>query len=540
VRALLELLRPAAAEIVVALDDRADAAAEAEIASAADHVVRYTYRAPVDRALRWLFGRCRGEWILNLDDDEIPSAALLGELPSLLAARDVTHYWLRRRWLWPDTGRVIADDPWLTDYQLRLVRNDQRLLRFPSETHRPLEALGPHRFVRSPLFHADLVLTTTAEREAKARRYEALRPGKRAGGGPMNHVFHLPERRRPRTEALSDADAELVRGVLAAAGATAVHVEPAAVAPDADIEALWSGRELSEADRRGRIELLDPTPPLVAGEQRTVDASVENLGGAVWPWGERGEPEVRLSYQWLDAGGQVAAEGVRTALPSDLAPGEALIVPLHILAPSEAGRYRLHVDLIQEHVGWFGCAVEREVEVGRRLRVALSGDPAAVERALAELVEVAPEFEPVVLSPDPGPRFGAPRAPDLRRYLLTGTRSSRARDLGLVAARTRDLLRAARARRAGRDMRPLLRGGEEFLDELARDTHLVFLAGEVESGTLELLLQAATAASARELGVQVVVERGAVAEARDPVDRRIARSVLRGARVVEPGELSLP
>src|SRR5205814_7225008 len=123
-----------------------------------------------------------------------------------------------RRWLWPDEGSAIAEHPWSTDYQLRLVRNDPLLLAFPSETHRPLEALGPHRFLRLPLYHADLLLNPLERREAKARRYEALRPGKRVGGGPMNHVFHLPERRPGlRTEPLPDGDAELVRRVLGGA-----------------------------------------------------------------------------------------------------------------------------------------------------------------------------------------------------------------------------------------------------------------------------------------------------------------------------------
>src|SRR5439155_4625803 len=147
---------------------------------------------------------------------------LLEALPALVHATDVTHYWLLRRWLWPDQGSSIAEHPWSTDYQLRLVRNDPLLLRFPSETHRPLEALGPHRFLRLPLYHADLVLKPFAEREAKARKYEALRPGKRIAGAPLNHAFHLPELRPGlRTEPLPEADRELVRTVLGAAAGSA-------------------------------------------------------------------------------------------------------------------------------------------------------------------------------------------------------------------------------------------------------------------------------------------------------------------------------
>ena len=74
---------------------------------------------------------CSGDWILNVDDDEVPSEELLAALPELIAAADVTHYWLLRRWLWPDAARMIAEHPWTTDYQLRLVQNDPRLLALP-------------------------------------------------------------------------------------------------------------------------------------------------------------------------------------------------------------------------------------------------------------------------------------------------------------------------------------------------------------------------------------------------------------------------
>jgi hypothetical protein len=504
VAALLGLLRTIAGELVVALDDRADEATERAIAAVADQVVRYHYREPVDRPLRWLFSLCRGDWILNLDDDEIPAAELLQAVPALVGAPDVTHYWLLRRWLWPDQGSWIAEHPWSTDYQLRLVRNDPLLLRFPSETHRPLEALGPHRFLRLPLYHADLLLKPLAEREAKARRYEGLRPGKRVAGGPLNHVFHLPERRPGlRTEPLPEADRELVRAVL---DATAVGSEPRVAVTRSsteEIDQLWAGRE---TEHEARLELLDEPERLLEAEQRTFDVRVQNLGSVVWPWGERGEPEVRLSYQWLDRDGNVLEYGLRTPFPADLGPGGSQVVPVHVLAPSRAGRYRLRFDLVHEHVAWFGCGVEREVEVAQTLRVALLGDEAAVERTLAELAEEAPEFEPTVLSSDPSPsRFGPPRAPDLRAYLLHDTVPGRRRDWWAILVRSVALERATRRRRVGLEARPLLHGGQEFLDVLGGCTHLLRLAAPPHPGLRELWLERVTLRTVRQLGVTVVV-----------------------------------
>ena len=541
VAALLELLRPVATELVVALDDRADEETERAVAAIADVVVRYPYREPVDRPLRWLHSRCRGDWILKVDNDEIPSAELLAALPALVRATDVTHYWLLRRWLWPDEASAIAEHPWTTDYQLRLVRNDPLSLSFPSETHRPIEALGPHRFLRLPLYHADLLVNPLERREAKARRYEAQRPGKRVGGGPMNHVFHLPERRPGlRTESLPERDAELVRAVLHAAAQTSASTAAVTRAGEAEIDRFWAGRDLAEADHRARIEVLDEPARLLECEQRTFDVRVENLGGTAWPGGQWGEPEVRLSYQWLDAAGNVVAFGLRTPLPVELPPGESQVVPLHVLAPPRAGRYVLRLDLVHEHVCWFQCGVEREVEVERRLRVALAGDDAAVARTLEQLVEEAPEFEPLVLSSNPShPRFGPSRAPDLRPYLLEGTARGRLRDLRLLATRAFVLGRVARKLRDGVPVRPLLRDAQGLLDELGACTHLLLVAGSPEPGTRELWLQAATVAAARRLGVEVVIQDGSLAKPHGLVDRLLVRSALRRAKAVRPGELGL-
>jgi hypothetical protein len=541
VAALLALLRPHAGELVVALDDRADAETEAAVSGVADTVIRYPYREPVDRPLPWVFSLCQNDWILNLDDDEVPGAELLAALPALMRATDVTHYWLLRRWLLPDEASAIAEHPWTTDYQLRLMRNDPALLSFPSETHRPIEVLGPHRFLRLPLYHADLILNPLERREAKVRRYEAARPGKRVGGGPMNHVFHLYERRPGlRTEPLPPQDADLVRTVLQAAAPDSRSQVEIGIADPIEIDRLWAGRELSDADRRARIEVLDEPTRLLESEQRTFDICVENLGGTTWPGGKRSEPEVRLSYQWLGADGSVVAFGLRTPLPADLAPGESQVVPLHVLAPPQAGRYTIRLDLVQEHVSWFQCNVDREVEVERRLRIALVGDEAALSRVSAQLTEEAPEFEPLVLSTSACPaRYGPPRAPDLRAYLLEGAARGRLRDLRLLATRAFVLSRVARKQHDRVPVRPLLRGAQGFLTEVGDSTHLLLVAGSPEPGTRELWLQAATVAAARQLGVEVIVQEGALARPHGLVDRLLVRSVLRRGRLVSADELGL-
>src|SRR5687768_7105382 len=116
--AALTPYRTVADEIVVALDDRAGDTAAAPLATVADRVIPYPYAEPVDRALPWLVARCSGDWLLVVDDDEVPSAALLEALPALVSADDVTHYWLTRRWLYPHASSWLDEPPWRPDFQL--------------------------------------------------------------------------------------------------------------------------------------------------------------------------------------------------------------------------------------------------------------------------------------------------------------------------------------------------------------------------------------------------------------------------------------
>jgi len=217
VAALLESLRPAATEILVALDERAEPGVQEDLAAVADRIVVYPYAEPVDRPLPWLFEQCRGDWALTIDDDEIPSLALVEALPALCADEAVTHYWLPRRWLFPDVATFLDESPWRPDYQLRLVRTDPRFIRFSDEFHRPVLADGPGRFPQLPLWHVDPLLRSFEQRLEKARRYERLRPGMRIGGRALNFAFYVPELRgEPRLAALPPEERAHVEAVLAA------------------------------------------------------------------------------------------------------------------------------------------------------------------------------------------------------------------------------------------------------------------------------------------------------------------------------------
>jgi uncharacterized coiled-coil protein SlyX len=82
---------------------------------------------------------------------------------------------------------------------------------------------------------------------------------------------------------------------------------------------------------------------------------VLNNGKGTWYTVHRTPHCVNISYHWRDRRGRIVVkDGVRTALPRDIAPGEQVTVPFQIVAPALPGSYRLQPDLVHEGVRWLG------------------------------------------------------------------------------------------------------------------------------------------------------------------------------------------
>ncbi len=116
-----------------------------------------------------------------------------------------------------------------------------------------------------------------------------------------------------------------------------------------------------------------------AGEKVLADVTVKNVSSVTWP--SKPAPNelhaVNLSYHWLTRRGRIVVfDGIRTALPHDLAPGELVPLNVAIQPPDLPGVYRLEVTLVQEGVAWFpergGDKLTRNVIV-----IARSGEGAA-------------------------------------------------------------------------------------------------------------------------------------------------------------------
>ena len=97
--------------------------------------------------------------------------------------------------------------------------------------------------------------------------------------------------------------------------------------------------------------------------------SVTNLGDATWRRAMRNR--VALSYRFFaadegDARGALVLEGGRAPLPSDVHPGETVLLPIDITAPDTEGTYVCVVDLVEEGVRWFEQGLAETVEVRRQ------------------------------------------------------------------------------------------------------------------------------------------------------------------------------
>ncbi len=395
--ALLGLLRPVAGELVVAVDERVDESRLAPVAALADVLVTYPFADPVERPFAWLHSLCAGDWIFRIDDDEVPSSALLAALRT--PPEHLTHLWVPRRWLW-DEQTWLTDDPWAPDWQLRLVRPGAA--RFPGRMHIPIQAEGPHVYLEAPLYHLDLAINDEAQRAAKAQRYERARPGLRLGGLPLNASYYLPELRDSlEVTPIPSEDRVLIERVRNAPASGPGLRPTLRRATRREIDVHWAEAQLADEDYRAEIKLARPPSP-VSGETREIDVRVTNLGGTVWPGGGHGLPEIRLSYRWR--GLEHLDEQLRTALPHDVAPHETALVPMVFRAPDEPGTFELVVDLVHERRRWFGCEARVDVAVRpRRQAVVLVGQAPgeeAFDRKVDELLgRLDASLEPVLIGP---------------------------------------------------------------------------------------------------------------------------------------------
>ncbi|MGE5245804.1 MAG: O-antigen ligase family protein [Betaproteobacteria bacterium] len=96
---------------------------------------------------------------------------------------------------------------------------------------------------------------------------------------------------------------------------------------------------------------------LTTGAFATVPVTLVNVGRLTWD--SSVDPPFRLSYHWLlpDADRVVRYEGLRTAFPAPVEPGDTVTLQARVRAPLDPGRYRLMWDVVQEGRLWFSTEI---------------------------------------------------------------------------------------------------------------------------------------------------------------------------------------
>ncbi|MCA9653152.1 MAG: sulfatase-like hydrolase/transferase [Myxococcales bacterium] len=136
----------------------------------------------------------------------------------------------------------------------------------------------------------------------------------------------------------------------------------------------WYG---AAAQPGARLE-VEVTPPRLAWALESVEVPgarwarrsgtlrvvLRNTGAEAWS-PERGD---RLSYRWRDAAGElVLGEGLRTPLPGVVEPGESITLVARVRGPDEPGRFVLELEMVREHVRWFGPPTGGEARLSVRV-----------------------------------------------------------------------------------------------------------------------------------------------------------------------------
>lgn len=369
VAAVLSTLRPIADEIVVAVDESAaldDLAPIHEIADVAYSL--FVGPTGAERVFNWLHRQCSSDWVLRIDSDEVPSAALLAALPDLIRSTDVVQYLIPRRWCFPDPQHWLDERPWAPDWQPRLARNVPGLRLDAELWHASLVPMEPRRYILEPMYHLDCAITPLAEREQKAARYEKLRPDHATEDGSSVNAYYLPEQEATREPLrVPDSDLAVIDGVLNPQSSNSRKRPRRGRAKEQrvlarDVNRYWAFRDVPESAYKASLTLLDPLPPLHAGKTTTVTVRVCNHGTEIWPYGES-MPAFRLAHRWVQSDATLPVREGRTLFTADVSPGDEIVQPMTITVPSESGEFLLEMDIVHEFKRWLGCGPSFPVTV---------------------------------------------------------------------------------------------------------------------------------------------------------------------------------
>jgi polysaccharide pyruvyl transferase WcaK-like protein len=399
--AVVAPLRDVADDVVVVLDDRARTPDLTPLREVADSAFLAPFSGSFESNLEWLHAQCAGDWVLRLDGDEAPSRALIDRLAEDEWHRGVTHCSVPRRWLVDDGASWIQVNPWWPDLQMRLVKNEPGLLRFPDRLHELIEVAGPRRVLDAPIYHVDLVDKDLEVREAKVRRYHRQRPNLRTFGGLAQNAYYTPELVTPAPPVVPvpPEDRALVRALvdedhLIAGGGRSRR--PKALVDGS--HTLPAEVSVQHVDKRG-----------FAGRGLEFLVTVANTGTD--PLDPASEHPFRIGCRWQDSEGVFAPEEGRGDLPRPLEAGVTETVLVSARIPAAAGEYTLTIGAVEELKQWLPGGVERRFTALDQPHVTLVGgyspfrhlgDDLIMRALIEDLTAALPQLKLTLLADDPG------------------------------------------------------------------------------------------------------------------------------------------
>ena len=108
------------------------------------------------------------------------------------------------------------------------------------------------------------------------------------------------------------------------------------------------------------VEEIEPPSQAWVARRDTMPVVLRNTGAEAWD-PARGDG---LSYRWYDEEGTtLLADGMRTVLPRVIEPGETIALEARIRGPLEPGRFVLGLEMVREHVRWYGAPTHGEARM---------------------------------------------------------------------------------------------------------------------------------------------------------------------------------
>ena len=177
----IESMLPYIDELIVFIDDKTvdDSYDIAKQFTPKVNIIKH--QGIIEYYFREMFSACSGDFILRLDDDETLTRINPAKIIQTLDQYHLSGLNIPRRWLVPPGDRFIATSPWYPDHQLRIIKNDDKIL-YSKMIHQKLGTMGKTAFTKDlHIHHFDFIYNSREQRDKKVKHYDEISNGNGMG-----------------------------------------------------------------------------------------------------------------------------------------------------------------------------------------------------------------------------------------------------------------------------------------------------------------------------------------------------------------------